>query len=51
MKPRVEIDDDLAAQLETAAKARGMSFRDFVSGVLKDSVAQVTVPTRHPLMF
>lgn len=48
MKPRVEIDDELAAQLESAAKARGMSFRDFVTGVLKDSATQVTVSPPPP---
>lgn len=40
MKPRVEIEGELATRLESAAKARGMSFKDFVSGVLKDSVTQ-----------
>ena len=48
MKPHVEIDETLAAQLESAAKARGMSFRDFVSGVLKDSVAQSTAAAPPP---
>ena len=49
MKPRVEIEDDLAAQLESAAKARGMSFKEFVSGVLKESVTQNVAAPPPPL--
>lgn len=48
MKPRVEIDDNLASRLESAAKARGMSFKEFVSGILKDSVAQDSVAPPPP---
>lgn len=48
MKPRVEIEDELATRLESAAKARGMSFKDYVSGVLKDSVAQNTATPPPP---
>ena len=49
MKTNLDIDDKLAAQLESAAKARGISAREFIRGALrqalKDSSASVK-PTR-----
>lgn len=53
-KTKLEIENDLAAQLEAAAKARGVSLRDYVAGVLKDTVsrgAPVPVPPVAPYVL
>ena len=38
MKTNLEIDDKLAAQLESAAKARGISTREFIRGALRQAL-------------
>jgi hypothetical protein len=45
----LEIDDALAAQLESAAKARGITTRDFIRGALTQAVSaplRKLTPTR-----
>ena len=44
----LEIDDQLFAQVEAAAKARGVGLRDFVAGALRHAVttSSVAAPTR-----
>lgn len=39
MITNLEIDDHLAAQLEAAAKKRGISAREFIRGALRDALA------------
>lgn len=38
MNTRLELDNELASRLEAAAKARGVTLKDFVSDVLKETV-------------
>ena len=39
-KTSLEIDDALAAQLESAAKARGISTREFIRGALQHALKE-----------
>jgi hypothetical protein len=40
VKTNLEIDDKLAAQLESAAKARGISTREFICGTLRQALKE-----------
>jgi len=48
MITNLDIDDALAAQLESAAKARGISTREFIRNALRQalSVPAQVIPTR-----
>jgi len=50
MITNLEIDNRLAAQLESAAKARGISTRQFIREVLRQAVANPT-PSPAPTRF
>jgi hypothetical protein len=43
MITNLEIDDNLAAQLEAAAKKRGISTRDFIRSALRDALATPSI--------
>ena len=45
MMLRVEVEDALLAQSETAAKQQGVNFKEFVSTALKSAVAQAKFAT------
>lgn len=42
---RVEVEDELVAQTEAAAKQQGVSFKDFVATALRGAVAQAKFAT------
>lgn len=42
---RVEIEDELAAQTEGAAKAQGLRFNDFIVAALRAAIAQTRFST------
>ena len=50
MNTRLEIDTELATRLEAAAKARGVTLKDFVADVLKETVNQ-DPPTAPPAPY
>ena len=46
MITNLEIDDTLAAELESAAKARGISTREFIRSALRQAVNSPGVPVK-----
>ena len=50
MITKFDIDDSLAAQVESTAKARGMSFREFIREALRQAV-RTAAPVGKPIRF
>lgn len=48
MPTHLEINPELAARLETAAKSRGLTVRDFVEEALRQRVAETPEPVSNP---
>lgn len=48
MNINLEIDDDLAAQVESAARARGLSSREFIRETLRLALSAPPAPCAKP---